>query len=226
MEPYRSELKYLIPLSDIPSLVHRLDALLKRDAHATEDGYFVKSCYFDDPYDSAVTDKLDGAPIRHKYRLRFYNHDTSYIVLEKKSKIHDQGQKTSARLSLSQAKACLNGDYAALEDHPDPLVQAFVVEATMQALKPSLIVAYDRIPYTLEAGDVRITIDTAIRHSHDTHRFFDPELTTVLQLSAVALLEVKYSGYFPDFLRHVLVLPQATRLSSSKYVNGRLTSAC
>ena len=225
METYRSELKYLIPLSDIPILVRRLDALLKRDAHTNADGYFVKSLYFDDPYDSAVQENIDGDPVRTKYRLRYYNHDTSYIVLEKKAKIHDQGYKISTQLSWVEAKAVAQGDYAVLEDHPDPMVQAFVIDAKQRVLKPRLVVAYHRIPYLFDAGDVRITIDTAIRTSHETQRFFDPELTSVLQMSAVGLLEVKYTGFFPDFLRHVLVLPQATRLANSKYVSGCAASA-
>lgn len=225
METYRSELKYLIPLSDIPLLVHRLDALLQRDAHASSEGYFVKSLYFDDPYDSAVREKMDGAAYRYKYRLRYYNHDTSYIVLEKKSKILDQGHKVSVRLSLSEARAVAKGDFEILKDHPDSFIQCFVADAQQKALRPRLVVAYDRIPYLFEAGDVRITIDTAIRTTHDTERFFEPELTTVLQMNAVGLLEVKYTGFFPDFLRHVLVLPQATRIANSKYVSGCLTSA-
>ena len=43
--------------------------------------------YFDNVYDKAIREKIDGVNKREKFRIRYYDGDTSYIQLEKKSKI-------------------------------------------------------------------------------------------------------------------------------------------
>ena len=44
--------------------------------------YFIRSLYFDDGSDSALREKLDGVSRREKFRIRFYNGDLSFIMLE------------------------------------------------------------------------------------------------------------------------------------------------
>ena len=80
----RHELKYIINKSDYFVLKSRLSALFQRDRHATAHGeYRVRSLYFDDPYDSALLDKINGVDYREKFRIRVYDEDYSFIRLEK-----------------------------------------------------------------------------------------------------------------------------------------------
>ena len=48
--------------------------------------------------------------MREKFRIRYYNGDASFIVLEKKSKINSLCAKESCRLSAEEAQAIVDGD--------------------------------------------------------------------------------------------------------------------
>ncbi len=48
----------------------------------------MRSLYFDTPEDKALWEKVDCVNMREKFRIRYYNGDTSYIVLEKKCKVN------------------------------------------------------------------------------------------------------------------------------------------
>ena len=87
MKGYRNEWKYEISRSDLITIRQRMRAVAKPDAHTGPDGsYQVRSLYFDTPSDQALREKIDGVNVREKFRIRYYNGDTSLIHLEKKRK--------------------------------------------------------------------------------------------------------------------------------------------
>jgi len=57
----------------------------------------IKMChedgYFDTPADKALMEKIDGVDNREKIRIRLYNHDDSFIKLEKKIKVNGKYHK-------------------------------------------------------------------------------------------------------------------------------------
>ena len=67
-------------------LRQRLSAVMQRDKNAVDGKYYIRSLYFDNAADKALREKLDGVNNREKFRIRYYNHDTSLIHLEKKSR--------------------------------------------------------------------------------------------------------------------------------------------
>ena len=83
---FRHEWKHEINYGDMIALRHRLSTVMQRDVNAVDGKYFVRSLYFDNAADKALREKLDGINNREKFRIRYYNHDTSLIHLEKKSK--------------------------------------------------------------------------------------------------------------------------------------------
>ena len=72
-EKYRHELKYLISYADKAELAVRLAPVLHLDPHATNGGYFIRSLYFDDYWNTAYEEKDAGVLLRKKYRIRIYN---------------------------------------------------------------------------------------------------------------------------------------------------------
>ena len=80
---YRHEWKHEINDADRIIIRQRLRAVARTDYHATDGKYEIRSLYFDDIQDSALREKIDGADNREKYRIRYYNGDTSLIHLEK-----------------------------------------------------------------------------------------------------------------------------------------------
>ncbi len=69
---YRHEIKYLISLGEAEFLATRLRLTLSQDPHAVKNGgtYFIRSLYFDTPFEKAVGEKADGVEFRDKYRIR------------------------------------------------------------------------------------------------------------------------------------------------------------
>lgn len=80
---YRHEVKHVIDRFEAAELRPRLRAVMHSDSHARNGVYFIRSLYFDDGSDSALREKLDGVSRREKFRIRFYNGDLSFIMLEK-----------------------------------------------------------------------------------------------------------------------------------------------
>ena len=90
---YRHEWKHIIGASDMITIRQRLRAVAKVDANAVDGKYLIRSLYFDNLSDQALREKLDGVNRREKFRIRYYNGDTSEIHLEKKSKYNGSGNE-------------------------------------------------------------------------------------------------------------------------------------
>ena len=83
---YRHEWKHEINFADLISIRQRLQAVARTDPHAKDGKYFIRSLYFDNLYDKALREKIDGVNRREKFRIRYYNGDINLIHLEKKSR--------------------------------------------------------------------------------------------------------------------------------------------
>ena len=82
-KPYRHELKYVISEGEHRILSRRLQSALPPDKYAARNGgeYFIRSLYFDDPYDTAIAEKADGIQVRDKFRIRIYNLSDRILAL-------------------------------------------------------------------------------------------------------------------------------------------------
>lgn len=160
---FRHEWKHEINYSDMIILRQRLKAVMKRDENAVDGKYFIRSLYFDNISDKALREKIDGVNCREKFRIRYYNGDTSLIHLEKKSKINGLGNKQSANLSAEEAQKIVDGDFDWMIDCDRPLVQELYSKMKSQGLRPKTIVDYTREPFVFSAGNVRVTLDYDIR---------------------------------------------------------------
>lgn len=121
---YRHEWKHEISYGDMLALRQRLSAVMKRDVHAIDGKYLIRSLYFDNASDKALMEKIDGVNGREKFRLRYYNNDTSLIHLEKKSKVNGLSLKESADVSAIQAQEIVNGNYGWMMDSGVPLLRS------------------------------------------------------------------------------------------------------
>ena len=79
----RYELKYAIPFSEYTAMRRRLRKIMKSDPHASAEGFYrIRSIYFDNSDDKVLKEKIAGIEKREKFRIRYYNNDFSYIMLE------------------------------------------------------------------------------------------------------------------------------------------------
>ncbi len=218
----RHELKYNISPLDADALSRRLAAVMRRDRHADArtGEYTIRSLYFDDVYDSAYQDKLDGVRDRDKYRLRVYTTDgKSPISLERKRKVGDCIQKDGVRITERLARQLMRGDPAGLEQIGRPLLDDTAGQMRTRLLRPSVIVEYDREAFTFPVENVRITLDKRIRTGLNGLDLFDPDLLCVPVMDkGTYVLEIKYDNYLPDFLAGLVAGIPAERSAVSKYV--------
>lgn len=183
--------------------------------------YFVRSLYFDDPRDKALRDKINGVSRREKFRLRCYNGDASYLVLEKKSKIGGLCAKEQCCLTRPQTEALLAGDTQSGEADA-ALLRELHRRMQTEGLRPKTIVDYTREPFIFAPGNVRVTLDYDIRTGLGCTDFFDFACPTIPAGDAGAVLEVKWDEYLPDVIRDLVQTPSTRSAAFSKYAACRV----
>ena len=219
---YRHEWKHETSYGDMLVLRQRLSNIMKRDIHAIDGKYLIRSLYFDNASDKALREKVDGVNIREKFRIRYYNNDTSLIHLEKKSKVNGLCLKDSVALSFEQAQAIANGDYGWMIDSGVPLIQELYSKMMSQGLRPKTIVDYLREPFVFAPGNVRVTLDYNIRTGMNCTDFLNPNCVTVPAGESPIILEVKWDEYLPDIIRDAVQLPNCRVGAFSKYAVCRI----
>ncbi len=216
---FRHEYKYVIARSDAELLRRRLMPFLELDKHAGENGYDIRSLYFDDYNNSAYKEKLMGVYARKKWRIRIYNYQDTKIALERKVKRGAYIFKESADLSRSEFEMIMSGDYGFLLKRQDNLSKEFYVELTMNLLRPKVIVDYNRIPLVQEEGTVRITFDSEVSTAVGGFDIFDSELPRLPAIDpGVEVLEVKYTEFLPQLIKELLPTDGDEFIAFSKYV--------
>lgn len=218
---YRHEWKHEIGYADMLALRSRLKAIAKSDPNTADGKYFIRSLYFDNIFDDALREKIDGVNKREKFRIRFYNLDTSFIRLEKKSKISGLCAKESVFITKELAQAIADGDCDWMAKADNPLIEEFYSKIKSKGLFAKTVVDYDREPFTFSAGNVRVTLDYNIRASDDTKNFLSDNLVTVPLHDNPIILEVKWDEFLPDIIRDAVQLEACRTSAFSKYAACR-----
>lgn len=218
---YRHELKYKINSGIYAILKGRLDAILQKDANTENGIYRVTSLYFDNIYGTAYRDKLGGAMNRKKFRIRTYNLNPEKIRLEEKIKDDNVGYKKNAWLTYDEYKSILNGKcgFMTEERFSGTSGEDFFTSVCASGLKPSVIVDYMREPYICQAGNVRITLDSKLCVCYNTFDMFDENaLYYPVFSTGEAVLEVKYDGFLPPYIKDLLSGLPLMQESVSKFI--------
>lgn len=219
---YRHEWKHVITYADMLILRQRLSAIAKCDSNAIDGKYRIRSLYFDNAIDKALREKIDGVNIREKFRIRYYNGDTSFIKLEKKSKINALCLKESIILTNALAQSIIDEDYNWMMQSGQSLIQELYLKIRNQGLRPKTIVDYIREPFVFAPGNVRVTLDYNIRTSMLCTDFLNPDSVTVPAGNAPIILEVKWDEFLPDIIRNAVHLEGRRAASFSKYAACRI----
>ena len=219
---YRHEWKHEITYLDMLTLRQRLQAVAQSDSHAIDGRYLIRSLYFDNLDDKALREKVDGVNMREKFRIRYYNDDTSLIHLEKKSKKNGLGTKYSAMLTVEEAQSIVNGRLDWMMDSERPLVQELYCKMRYQGMRPQTIVDYTREPFIFAPGNVRVTLDYNIRTGLRCTDFLNVDCVTIPAGDAPIILEVKWDAYLPDIIRDAVQLTDRRVGSFSKYAQCRI----
>ena len=221
----RREVKFLLSQTEFYTLKGRLDALLHTDLHNGNLGYCVRSLYFDTLYNKDYFEKEDGVELRRKIRLRCYNPNDDFAMLEIKQKQGAQQLKRSMRVSKEVATKLSKGNYEPLlkiDGKNESFANECYAIMNSQCYLPRVIVEYQRIAYVAKENKIRITLDHNVRGNENDLNLFSPNLilNPVIDLSAV-ILEVKYNNFLLDYIRKLINPTNKSELSVSKYYIAR-----
>lgn len=224
MNRFRHEYKYMINAKQEAILQIKAMGVMRRDPHVRADGsYLVRSVYFDDLHDTCLSENLSGSDPRSKYRIRYYNSDTSLILLEKKSKLRGMCLKASCALTARECEAFLHGEVPTVtEDMPTNKKKLFA-DILLRGLVPKIIVTYERIPFVYSGGNVRLTFDRNITSSLELDRFLSGDYTRRPVLPCGhSILEVKWDEVMPRHIKDVIKIEGLNWLAFSKYFMCRM----
>lgn len=217
---YRHELKFVINKNQAEILKYRLSLIMEVDTNSVNDDntYFIRSLYFDDLYDSAYYEKIDGLEQREKYRIRIYNLDDSFIRLERKEKNRDLTHKEQVNITKGEYFHIINGDFDKIDIQRSQLLQDFALKYRLHHIKPDVIVDYERLAYTYPVEETRITFDENIRSGRFNTDLFSNDIETfdVLEPDEV-VLEVKFNYAIPSAIAKIIMTIPSIRLAVSKF---------
>lgn len=219
---FRHEWKHEISYVDMLSLRGQLSAVMQQDSHAVNGRYKIRSLYFDNFQDKALLEKINGVNTREKFRVRFYNDDPSFILLEKKNKIHGLCSKEQAAISLEEARLIANKDIKSLSKSKKPLINELCYKMLTERLEPKTIVDYIREPFIYAPGNVRVTLDYDIRTGLTGTDFLTLDCVMVPAGNAPVILEVKWDEFLPAVIRDVVQVPGTHTSAFSKYAACRV----
>lgn len=222
----RHELKYYINNIQTEVLLSQLSSLMDIDKNnISQEGYRVRSLYFDSIDDECLYQKQSGILHRKKIRLRTYGTSDSVSNSVKFEIKHKNGQlvrKDSVLINRDDAKEISEGNYTLLLNYNNPVLDSIYTTFMSRAYKPKVIVEYQRVALTLPVSNIRITFDqnlsTNINHLDLFSRVQD---TMPVILEGKQILEVKFDEFLPGYLKKVLSGISAERMAISKYTLAR-----
>ena len=221
---FRHELKYYLNMADYLIIKKRLSTIAGPDEHTGGNGsYRIRSLYFETPDDKALLEKLYGINEREKFRIRYYNEDTSFIRLEKKTKINNLTNKISAPVTKEECEKLIAGDTEWMKESENGLLIELYAKMKYELLRPKTLVDYMREPFVYRPGNVRVTFDTKISTGVNSTDMFNAKTPMIkTHGEPVIIMEVKYDNYLPAIIRSMVQVQNRRVTAFSKYAAARV----
>lgn len=219
MAKFRHEFKYFSPEMVLSAIEQRMSAILRLDKNVGEGGHYaIRSIYFDDIYNTCFLENENGTDPREKFRIRIYNCSKERISLELKQKVNGMCLKTSCPVPLDMLEQILAGQIPDFTAETPYLLKKLIAQMQFRGLKPVVIVAYERVPFVYEDGNVRVTFDRNLRSSSIIEDFFneDAAFRPVLPVGT-NMMEVKFDEFLPDFINEACQTSLLQWTSFSKF---------
>ena len=223
IEAFRREMKYVVPISEFYRIRPMLEACLSPDPHSKLEGYDVRSLYFDSYLDGDLFDVLDGLYNKQKIRLRVYPPKFDTAKLEFKCKSGVNGLKRSLTLTRREAEELTLGRYDLLSFQEEDLAKELYGRMKKDCYQPRVVVNYKRIAFWHALNEIRVTFDYQVAASLDPKAlFWDGAPFEPVMRPGIGVLEIKYNGFLPTFVKTAVSKVNMLPMANSKYVGARL----
>ena len=228
----RFELKYLIPAAVAPPVRDFVSGYLTLDEHGAgwpEGAYPVHSLYLDSAGLQLYWHTINGNKNRFKLRLRFYSDQPGEpFYFEIKRRVNAAISKQRAPVRREAVTALLSGRRPEESDlvFPEPkslaALERFHELMTRFRARPVAHVAYRREGWlSPEDNSVRVTLDREVRFEPELAARLDTEMSRPLSVFGQQfVLEIKFTGRFPDWLKELVRVFNLTAGSAAKYADG------
>lgn len=186
-----------------------------------ENGYLVRSLYFDTPDYQAYFEKISGDCNRVKFRIRTYTkdiEDNPTIRVELKVRKGVMMEKHGYFVTASQYQEFMNGWHWPLENNP--VLDEFERNLHLKHLQPKILVEYFREGFQSRSReDIRITFDHQVR-SASSISLFPKKVFFRLHHPHTIILEIKHYEKQPGWLRNIVQQHGLKIIANSKYAQG------
>jgi len=226
----RREYKYLIPADLLDVIRNELRPHLIYDSFAgkrVSKEYSVRSIYLDTIDFKHYYEKVQGLKIRKKFRIRGYNtcEEDSKVFFEIKRKYDNFISKNRSSTYFANLEPMLrSGDFESLILNGDKEIvlkdaNHFFYYYYRESLRPLILIVYEREAYYSKFDPkFRISFDKNLR-SKDFPEITDLYNDDVLSIvnPNFFILEVKFSGSYPSWMKDIFTKYNIKRRSVSKY---------
>lgn len=221
----REEKKFLLNYSEFYKVKGFLTQVMTPDSHNNNEGYMVRSLYFDTLDDLCFVEKMDGVGKRKKIRLRVYDSKAKTAFLEVKQKDGPYQEKRSLEVRKNDALELIDGNYDVLLKYKGEFAKQCYSMLKEGNYKPKTVVEYQRLAYIAKENSIRITFDSNVRATESNFNIFDSNLLLypVFPRSTV-ILEVKFNGFLLEYIKNFIDNIEKSELSVSKYCLARQVS--
>jgi SPX domain protein involved in polyphosphate accumulation len=224
MQSKRFELKFYINDLQSDNSLNQLKSLLDYDSFCkNQQGYRVRSLYFDSHDDECLYEKQSGNLLRKKIRLRTYGNEGNQPVKFEIKRKHGQiVKKDVAIITKEEAQQVCLGNYTVLLNKNNPVLDEIYATFVTKLYKPKVIVEYNRVAFVLPVSNIRVTFDQNLRSNINHLNLFSKvnDMMPVI-LEGKQILEIKYNEFFPGYLKKVLSSINSERMAISKYTLAR-----
>jgi len=228
----RLELKYLISERKALAVREFVRCYLDVDeygANSEDFSYDIHSLYLDSDDLKTYWDTINGNKNRYKLRIRYYDERSdSPVFFEIKRRMNDAILKQRAGARREAAAEILEGylpdPSMLISDQPKYWVgvQRFCHLMVDIQAKPKGHIAYRREAWvTTHDNSVRVTMDRQVRFEPRFKASFSTQMKNpVYPFHPYVILELKFTGRYPNWLGELVRAFNLQRASASKYCDG------
>ncbi len=230
MQQQRFELKYLLTEEIALGIRAFASSYLELDEYAVgkpNNSYTIHSLYLDSDDLRLYWGTINGTKNRFKLRLRFYN-EKSPVFFEIKRRMNNCIMKQRAGVKREHVQDVLRGNIRPeflIKQDPKTYqaAQNFVYLTNAMQASPKVHISYDREAWvTKENNSVRLTFDRAVSAEKEVYlkMLEDRSLATRTELARSVILELKFTGRYPNWFRDIVETFGLMQTGAAKYCEG------
>lgn len=232
LQAQRIELKYIVPEAQAVRIRDFIHPYLELDAYGAtrEDfSYPVHSLYLDSPDLFLYQSTINGDRNRYKLRIRFYeDRPEAPVYFEIKRREDNAIYKQRCAVVRQAVPEILAGripdrrDLAENDMHAERSMHTFCKLLNQIHARPVAHVFYRREAWLSHDGNrVRVTMDRHVQTCRELSLRLDATLfDPVMVFGKQVVLELKFTGRYPDWLGSMVRVFGLVQCSAAKYVDG------